>query len=59
MDLLRIWKTEAMEGQGNKAVKSDTEGHVKSDMWGRGWPNTTLTFVYSLQLAKEVGNPGE
>ena len=26
MDLLRIWKTEAMEGQGNKAVKSDTEG---------------------------------
>lgn len=26
MDLLRIWKTEAMEGQGDKAVKNDTEG---------------------------------
>ena len=25
MDLLRIWKMEAMGGQGNKAVKSDAE----------------------------------
>lgn len=32
MDLLRIWKMEAMEameGQGNKAVKGDAEGTTR------------------------------
>lgn len=29
MDLLRIWKMEAMEGQGNKPVKSDAEGTTR------------------------------
>ena len=55
MDLLRIWKTEAMEGQGNKPVKSDAEGTTR----GVVVEQSQHWHLYSLQLAKEAGNPGE